>query len=75
MLQGGDKAQMKGKYLSERYAEVYRHRGYAICTLKVAIPSEGDELGYVIDDARFAGTTFELLEEAIAAIDRECQQH
>ncbi len=57
------------KYLDKRYGVVYRHRGYAICTLKVAVPSKGDNPGYVIDDANFAGLIFGDLEGAILAIN------
>lgn len=57
------------KYLDERYEVVYRHKGYAICTLKIAVPSEGDDPGYVIDDANFAGMVFGDPEGAMLAIN------
>lgn len=48
MIQVDDK--VTGRYLDGRYAEVYRHKGYLICTLKAAAPLDGDSLGYVIND-------------------------
>lgn len=56
MIQGNDK--VTGRYLDGRYAEVYRHQGYPICTLKAAAPLDGDSLGYVIDDMKFSGMEF-----------------
>lgn len=60
------------KFLSNRYAKVYSHKGFNICTLKTACPAKGDRLGYMIDDERFAGQDFELLEYAVRAIDLQC---
>ncbi|MFR1351460.1 MAG: hypothetical protein ACLSCA_03405 [[Clostridium] symbiosum] len=60
------------KFLNARYAKVYSHKGLDICTLKSACPAKGDRLGYVIDDERFAGQDFELLEHAVRAIDLQC---
>lgn len=60
---------MENKIMDARYAEVYRYRGYPICTLKLATPSEGDKLGYVIDDTQFYGVTCRSIGEAIAMID------
>lgn len=57
--------------LSDEYVEVCRYMGYAICTLKVARPAEGDKLGYAIDDPKFKGQAFEHPEEAMAAISNE----
>lgn len=34
------------KHLSNRYAKVMEYKGMDICTLGVATPSDGDELGY-----------------------------
>ena len=34
------------KHLSNRYAKVTEYKGMDICTLRVATPSDGDELGY-----------------------------
>lgn len=63
-----DKSGNRLRFLDNRYAVVYKYRGYAICTLKVAVPAEGDELGYVIDDAKFEGLVFGDPEGAIRAI-------
>ncbi|MCC8024172.1 MAG: hypothetical protein LIP16_02545 [Clostridium sp.] len=60
------------KFLSDRYAKVYSHKGFAICALKSANPSEGDKLGYVIDDERFAGQEFCLLDDAVKEINLQC---
>lgn len=57
------------KFLNNRYAKVFGHKGFDICTLKNACPTKGDRLGYVIDDERFADQEFELLDYAIRAID------
>lgn len=58
------------KYLNNRYAKVFNHKGFDICTLKNACPVNGDRLGYVVDDMRFTNQDFNLIDEAIAAIDR-----
>ncbi len=57
-------------FLSNRYAKVYSHKGYDICTLRVANPSNGDSLAYVIDSIDFIGQEFNDVEDAIAAINR-----
>ena len=58
------------KYLNEKkYKKVCEHNGVDICTLKVAIPANGDELGYVIDDMRFDGQVFAHPENAAEKID------
>lgn len=57
------------KFLSNKYAKVYNHNGYDICALKEAVPSEGDELGYRIDDKRFEGNVFSHPDGAIEAIN------
>lgn len=59
------------KFLDDRYAVVCIYKGYAICTLKVAVPAEHDELGYVIDDARFEGLVYGDPEGAMMAINEE----
>lgn len=59
------------KFLNNRYAKVFSHKGLDICTLKSACPANGDKLGYAIDDAQFAGQDFELLEYAVRAIDEQ----
>ncbi len=41
------------KFLSDRYAAILEHKGIAICVLKVAVPAEGDELGYTVDHELF----------------------
>ncbi len=66
---GLDKVNRGLKFLDDRYAVICRHKGYAICTLKVAVPLEHDALGYVFDDARFEGQVFEHPEEAMVAIN------
>ena len=33
------------KHLNDRYAKVMEYKGMDICTLRVATPSDGDELG------------------------------
>lgn len=68
MIQVDDK--VTGRYLDGRYAEVYRHKGYLICTLKAAAPLDGDSLGYVIDDMKFSGMEFNHVEAAMETIDR-----
>ena len=55
-------------YLSEKYIKVYSYKGFDICTLKVAVPSD-DEMGYVIDSDKFTGQSFNNIGEAISAID------
>lgn len=57
------------KCLSERYVKVLKHKRIDICTLEVAIPTQGDEMEYAIDDKRFSGTAFNHPEEAVDAID------
>lgn len=57
------------KFLNNRYAKVFICRGINICVLKCACPAKGDKLGYVIDDERFAGREFDLLEDAVKAIE------
>ena len=57
------------KYLSDRYVSVYNHKGYDICSLKVAVPADGDELGFVIDSEEFSGLVFNDPLDAIIAID------
>jgi hypothetical protein len=57
------------KFLSDRYAKVFTHKGFDVCTLKLAVPSDGDHLGYVIDDKSFGCQLFDLAQDAIDAID------
>lgn len=57
-------------FLSNRYAKIYSYKGYDICTLKVANPSNGDSLAYVIDSVDFVGQEFNDVEDAIAAINQ-----
>lgn len=57
------------RFLNERYEKVLNHKGFDICTLKEAIPSNGDSLGYVVDHAFFAGYDFNHPEDAMKAID------
>ena len=39
--------------------------------LKSACPANGDRLGYVIDNEQFAGQDFDLIEDAVKAIDAQ----
>lgn len=57
------------KHLSNRYAKVMEYKGMDICTLRVAAPSDGDELGYRIDDILYDGIVFNGIGEAMEAID------
>lgn len=57
------------RYLDERYAKVLTYDEFDICTLKVAIPSQGDSLGYVVDHEAFGNEVFNHPEDAIKAID------
>ena len=57
-------------FLSNRYAKVYSHKGYDICTLKVACPTNGDSLTYVIDSVDFVGQEYNDIEDAIVAINQ-----
>ena len=57
------------KHLNDRYAKVMEYKGMDICTLRVATPSDGDELGYRIDDISYDGRVFDDLGEALKAID------
>lgn len=57
------------KHLNDRYAKVTEYKGMDICTLRVATPSDGDELGYRIDDISYDGRVFDDLGEAMKAID------
>jgi len=57
------------KYSDQDMVVVYEHRGYRICTLKVANPQNGDPLGYFIDDAVFAGKEYACIQSAMDAID------
>lgn len=57
------------KFLNNRYASVYNYKGFDICTLKVACPAEGDELGFRIDSALFDGRVFNDVANAINAIN------
>lgn len=64
-IYGGEKM----KHLSNRYAKVMEYKGMDICTLGVATPSDGDELGYKIDDILYDGMVFDSMGEAMEAID------
>lgn len=57
------------KHLNDRYAKVTEYKGMDICTLRVATPYDGDELGYRIDDISYDGRVFDDLGEAMKAID------
>lgn len=55
------------KYLNDGYVKIYTHKGYDICTLKMATK---DELGYVINDSKFYGKSFKLIDDAIKEINK-----
>lgn len=57
------------KYLSDKYVCVYTYKGFDICTLEVAVPVDGDELGYLIDSTEFIGKVYSNVEDAMFAID------
>ena len=57
------------KHLNDRYAKVMEYKGMDICTLRVATPSDGDELGYRIDDILYDGMVFDGIGEAMEAIE------
>ena len=57
------------KRLSNRYAKVMEYKGMDICTLRVAAPSDGDELGYRIDDILYDGMVFDGIGEPMEAIE------
>lgn len=56
--------------LSKRYVILLSYKGYNIGTLREANPSEGDNLGYMIDHEAFAGQYFNNPEDAFEAIDK-----
>ena len=58
------------KYLDNRYAKVFSYKGFDICTLKSASPVNGDKLGYMVNDVCFINKDFNLIDDAIVAIDR-----
>lgn len=45
------------------------YKGMDICALRVSSPSDGDELGYKIDDIAYDGMVFDSLGEAMGEID------
>lgn len=57
------------RFLNSRYAKVFSYKGFDICTLKCACPANGDRLGYVIDDVRFADQEFDQIDAAAREID------
>lgn len=61
--------------LDDTYSVVFRYCGYAICTLKAAVPSEGDELGYRINDEKFKDMVFPSIGSAMAEINRTCREY
>lgn len=48
---------------------MYSYKNFDICSLKVACPTAGDELGFLIDDKMFSGEEFNNIDDAIEAID------
>lgn len=59
------------KFLNSRYTKVFEHNGLDICVLKAADPVNGDELGYRIDCKEFEGQVFDLIVDAMDAIDKK----
>lgn len=59
------------KYLSNQYVSVFQYKGYSICTLKNAVPEDGDEVGYKIDDVVFAANTYSTVAEAIEGVKQD----
>ena len=57
------------KHLSDKYVCVMEYKGYAICVLKEANPTDGDTMGYVIDDKLYEDMVFEHPEDAMKKID------
>lgn len=57
------------KFLTNRYAKVFSYKDFDICILKIGCPEKRDRLDYVIDDERFSGQYFSLLDDAVKAID------
>lgn len=62
------------RILSTRYKTVLEHKGIGICTLVIAYPEQGDDLGYVIDHEHFAWRRYDHPEEAMGAIDEALGQ-
>ncbi|WP_312652979.1 hypothetical protein [Aminipila sp.] len=59
-------------YLDERkYESLLIYKGFEICALKVACPTDGEAMGYVIDDEFFSGCNYSHPEEAMKAITAE----
>lgn len=58
-------AELRNPDVNEKYVPVYRHRGVDICTLKIACPADGGQLGYLIDHVRFRGREYKLIQDAI----------
>jgi len=57
------------KYLNNHYTPVCNHKGLDICTLKTAVPADGDELGYRIDSEEFKDCIYKFPADAIIAIN------
>jgi len=55
--------------MDKRYVVLINLRGINICTLKAAVPSEGDRLGYVIDHPHFKERHYSHVHCAIDAIN------
>lgn len=53
--------------LDNRWVVIFNHRGFNICTLKVA--SHDDDFGFRIDSEIFAGKSFSDPADAMLAID------
>lgn len=57
------------KYLDETYTPIITYKGKNICTLKIAVPTKGDNLEFKIDDEKFKDMVFEHPEDAMKVID------
>lgn len=49
------------------YVTVYTHKGLEICTISPATP---EQFGYIIDYVDYVGESYNLIQDAINAIDR-----
>lgn len=56
-----------------RYVTVYVHKGHSIQTLYTSNPSKGDSPSYIIDNTLFKNKRFNLIQDAIDAIDKNKQ--
>lgn len=62
------------KILSDRYTKVLSYKDFDICTLKAACPADQDPLGYFIDNQDFFNQEFNLIDDAIQAIELQLKE-